>query len=46
VVVDGQAGAAYQGVFKGTLNFSPDGVLEFLAMKENSLYRVKYIPVP
>jgi hypothetical protein len=25
---------------------SPVGVLEYLAVKENSIYRVKYIPVP
>jgi hypothetical protein len=45
VVVDGQAGAEYDGIAQGSLIFTPDGVLEYLAIKEDSLYRVKYIPV-
>ena len=46
VVVDGQAGAEYDGIEKGSPIFSPDGVLEYLAIKEGSLYRIKYTPTP
>jgi Tol biopolymer transport system component len=44
VVVDGHAGAQYDGIGNGSPIFSPKGVLEYLAIKEGSLYRVKYIP--
>jgi WD40-like Beta Propeller Repeat len=42
VVLDGKPGAEYDVVDK--LIFSPDGVLEFVALRSNSRYRVKYIP--
>ncbi|HYL11749.1 MAG TPA: hypothetical protein VEV41_01865 [Terriglobales bacterium] len=42
VVVDGQEGAEYAWI--GTLSFSPGGVLEYLATKEESLYRIRYEP--
>ena len=44
VVVDGQQGAEYDEIGVGTLVFSPDGVLEYLAIKEGSLYRIRYEP--
>jgi hypothetical protein len=43
-VVDGQAGPAYDDFVVGSRIFTPDGVLEFLAIKDGSLYRVQYIP--
>jgi Tol biopolymer transport system component len=54
VVVDGQSGVEYDGlnigapsfVRKGDPHFRPDDVLEYLAARDNSLYRLKYIPVP
>jgi hypothetical protein len=45
VVVDGQAGAEYDAIGKNGPTFHSDGVLEYLAIKDNSLYRVKHIPV-
>jgi len=44
--VDGQAGATYDMVIKNGPTFHADGALEFLAVKDNSLYRVKYVPRP
>jgi hypothetical protein len=46
VLLDGQAGAAYDSIIPNGPTFYPDGVLEFLAIKDNSLYRVRYIPTP
>jgi hypothetical protein len=48
VVVDGQEAGAeyYDGIVKNGPTFHSDGVLEYLGIKDNSLYRVKYIPVP
>ena len=48
VGVDGQVGPQYDRIFSNHMRdqaFSPDGVLEFLAVKEGSLYRVEYIPL-
>ena len=42
VVVDGQPGAEHDKISNPT--FSPDGVLEYLATKDNSLYSVKHTP--
>ena len=42
VVLEGQANAEYDLV--GIPIFSPDGVLEYLAEKSDSLCRVQYIP--
>ena len=44
VVVDGQAGAVYDQIGKGSPIFGPDGSLEYLAIREHSLYRVQYVP--
>jgi len=41
VVVDGQAGAEYDVLGRGSPVFDPDGNLEYLAVKEGSLYRIK-----
>lgn len=46
IVLDGQPGTEYNEIFGFSLTFRPDGVLEYLAAKDHSLYRVKYIPVP
>ena len=43
VVVDHQACAEYYEILEGTLIFSPHGTLEYLAIRDNSLYRVKHI---
>jgi hypothetical protein len=43
VVVDGRASEEYDGL--GPPIFAADGVLEYLAMKEGSLYHVQYAPV-
>ena len=45
VVEDGQPGAQYEGIVTNGLAFRPDGILEYLAIRDNSLYRVKHIPV-
>jgi hypothetical protein len=44
VVVDGQTGAKWDVV--ANLNFSPEGELEYLAEKGNSLYRARYLSTP
>jgi hypothetical protein len=44
VVVDGQEGPEYDRIYSD-LVFNPDGVLEYLATKEHSLYRVKHTPI-
>lgn len=46
VVADGQASTEYDQFIKGSTILSTDGVLEYLAVKEGSLYRVKCIPTP
>lgn len=45
-VVDGQTLAGYDYIVKNSLRFQPNGVLEYLAVKEGSLYRVKHMPRP
>lgn len=42
VVVDGSPGPVYELVLKNGPHFSADGVVEFLAVREHYLYRVKY----
>jgi hypothetical protein len=42
VVVDGKVGEDYGGT--GPLVFNPDGTLEYVAVKDNTLYRIKYAP--
>ena len=44
VVLDGTESMKYDTILQGAPMFGGDGVLEFLAVKENSLYRVKYVP--
>ena len=44
VVADGQSGAEFDVI--GPLTFNADGAMEFLAIKQNTLYRVKYSPRP
>jgi Tol biopolymer transport system component len=49
VVMDGQAGAAYNVIERDKITkrspvFNADGVLEFLATRDSSLYRVQYTP--
>jgi Tol biopolymer transport system component len=44
VVVDGQEGARYDEIEYRSLAFSSNGILEYLAEKDRSLYRVKYVP--
>ena len=44
LVEDGEAGPKYNDILYNSLIFQPNGVLEYLAKKENSLYRVKHIP--
>jgi hypothetical protein len=46
VVVDGQAGMEYDVIFQGGPTFRPDGTLEFLAIRDNVLYRVDCAPQP
>jgi Tol biopolymer transport system component len=47
VALDGKPGSEYDDIYYAfPLIFNPDGVLEFLAFKNHSLYRVKYIPAP
>jgi hypothetical protein len=43
-VLDGRPGTEYDEIFGYSLTFNPDGTLEYLAAKDKSLYRVKYIP--
>jgi hypothetical protein len=45
VVVDGQPGPPYDELGENGPTFDSDGVLEYLAFKDNSLWRVKHIPV-
>ena len=40
-VVDGLEGPKYTGILFDTQIFRPDGVLEFIAIKQGNLYRVK-----
>ena len=42
MVMDGQMGAAYAVVLLPV--FNPDNSMEFLAVKDSSLFRVKYTP--
>jgi Tol biopolymer transport system component len=42
VVLDGQGGPEYDAIGGRTPKFTADDALEFLAIKNNSLYRVKY----
>lgn len=42
VVVDGKEGPEYDWI--GTLSLSPGDVLEYPALKENSLYSIRYGP--
>jgi hypothetical protein len=44
MVIDGQVCAEYDQILKGSPIFNPDGVLEYLAEKEGSLYRVQFVP--
>lgn len=44
VIVDGQSSLAYNDVGDLSPVFDADGVLEFLAIRTNSLYRVKFTP--
>ena len=48
MMVDGQEyeGGEYDRVGKEGPIFHPDGVLEYLAIKDDALYRVEDIPVP
>ncbi|MCY2955086.1 MAG: hypothetical protein NTU53_24425 [Planctomycetota bacterium] len=43
-VVDVQAGPAYDGMIPCGPAFHPNGVLEYLAVKDRSLCRVKHSP--
>ena len=42
MVVDGVVRAEYDRIYTPT--FNPDGSLEYLAVKDNSLYRVQHLP--
>ena len=44
VIVDGQSSPAYDDVGDLSPVFDADGLLEFLAIRTNSLYRVKFTP--
>ena len=43
-VVDDQAGPEYDAIGSGGPSFHADGVLEYLAIKNGTLYRVKHVP--
>ncbi len=45
-VEDGAEGPAYDEIGRVGPTFHPDGVLEYLAAKHGTLYRVKHIPTP
>jgi WD40 repeat protein len=42
VVLDGQLGPEYEGIVEGGPTFQSDGSLEYLAIRSESLYRVKH----
>ena len=44
VFVDDQPGAEYDAIGKNSPIFDPDGDLEYLAIKDDWFYRVKYVP--
>lgn len=44
MVLDGQEGPEYEGIIRGAPTFHSDGTLEYLAVKERFLYRVKHRP--
>jgi hypothetical protein len=44
VIMDGQPGPAYDLIGSPSATYRPDGVLEYLAVKSGSLYRVEYTP--
>jgi hypothetical protein len=45
VVVDSQEAGNYDAaVGQGSMIFSADGTLEYLAVKESTLYRIKHAP--
>jgi WD40 repeat protein len=44
VVLDAQTGPSCDGIICGGPTFNDDGSLEYLAIKDNSLYRVKCTP--
>jgi len=46
VVVDGQSSAAYDDIGEQSPVFDADGVLEFLAIRNNLLYRIRFTPKP
>ena len=45
IVLDGHAGEEFDQICDGSPFFNPDGVLEYLAIRNNTLYRVKCVPV-
>ncbi len=45
-VLDSQPGVEYDRISLAGPVFGPEGVLEYLATKDDSLYRVKCTPVP
>ena len=44
LVLDGQKGQEYDRVSKNGPSFTPDGTIEYLAIKDGTLYRVKHVP--
>jgi hypothetical protein len=46
LVLDGQPGSAYDQILLADNIFSPGDIVEFLGVRDNSLYRVKSIPPP
>jgi len=44
VMVDGQPGKEYDSVCKGAPFFRPGGVMDYLAIRDHSLFRVRCVP--
>ena len=44
VVLDGQPGPEYDGIIPYGPAIHPDGVVEYLAIRDGVLYRVKHVP--
>ena len=43
--MDGKEGPAYDGIIPNGPTFRADGVLEYLAVKGDDLFRVKHVPI-
>ena len=45
VVVSGRSGPEYDGIVENGPTFHADGVMEYLAIRDKALYRVRHVPV-